>query len=365
MNKQPNWKLQPNAYPLWLEDLRTGDFVPVTGWYTELTDDYLGVDGVRVPKMHESWAFKVRRKPERPVGEFPAAFPVWICNQHGAEGDWYYDAGDLYCSRHGILRDKLREGITFIALPPPLAIGFDSAPAWVGVGNPPVGIECEANMPPRGERTEYTWRRVKVAHGGIPGAEREVLVFDVEDTMPAWVDEFRPIGSEAVQSGAGTTTANGSAPFEVGTECIVTPHSDIWGFDDTDPRRCKILAYLDEHVWLDVLTDSGAHSYFATTRTDKADFERMPEEQARPARCDAREKASLEIGDILISNRKPCSEYRQGALIYDAGYRKAPGYDELLVSVEALVKVCRADLGFVIDEVAAADAAIAKARGAQ
>lgn len=64
---------------------------------------------------------------------------------------------------------------------------------WTGTGLPPVGIECEANMPPNAMRKEYEWRRVKVVHSGIPGAEREVLVYDLENTYPAWVDEFRPL----------------------------------------------------------------------------------------------------------------------------------------------------------------------------
>lgn len=66
------------------------------------------------------------------------------------------------------------------------------APPWTGEGLPPVGIEIEALMR-RNMHDDYAWRRAKVVHGCIPGSEGEVLVFDVETTSPAWVDEFRPV----------------------------------------------------------------------------------------------------------------------------------------------------------------------------
>ncbi|EOZ4999685.1 hypothetical protein ACQRUU_005448 [Pseudomonas aeruginosa] len=65
---------------------------------------------------------------------------------------------------------------------------------WDGQGLPPVGIEIEANFPVTDVTgTHYHWRRVIVAVAGIPGAERECLVYDAENTKPAWVDEFRSL----------------------------------------------------------------------------------------------------------------------------------------------------------------------------
>ncbi|WP_157814490.1 hypothetical protein [Pseudomonas aeruginosa] len=65
---------------------------------------------------------------------------------------------------------------------------------WDGQGLPPVGAEVEANFPVTDTTgTHYHWRRVIVAVAGIPGAERECLVYDAENTKPAWVDELRPI----------------------------------------------------------------------------------------------------------------------------------------------------------------------------
>lgn len=65
---------------------------------------------------------------------------------------------------------------------------------WDGQGLPPVGTEVEANFPVTDTTgTHYHWRRVIVAVAGIPGAERECLVYDAENTKPAWVDELRPI----------------------------------------------------------------------------------------------------------------------------------------------------------------------------
>ncbi|HBO2015830.1 TPA: hypothetical protein L4G30_005066 [Pseudomonas aeruginosa] len=73
---------------------------------------------------------------------------------------------------------------------------FEARPqeTWDGRGLPPVGIEIEANFPVTDVTgTHYHWRRVIVAVAGIPGAERECLVYDAENTKPAWVDEFRPL----------------------------------------------------------------------------------------------------------------------------------------------------------------------------
>lgn len=65
---------------------------------------------------------------------------------------------------------------------------------WDGQGLPPVGTEVEANFPVTDTTgTHHHWRRVIVAVAGIPGAERECLVYDAENTKPAWVDELRPI----------------------------------------------------------------------------------------------------------------------------------------------------------------------------
>lgn len=74
-----------------------------------------------------------------------------------------------------------------------------SQPQWNGEGLPPVGCECEALMPV-GDKSLWSWRKVKVVASGIKGAEKECLVYDIETTRPAWVDEFRPIRSEAEQN---------------------------------------------------------------------------------------------------------------------------------------------------------------------
>ncbi|HFH3051239.1 TPA: hypothetical protein ACGJRA_002422 [Pseudomonas aeruginosa] len=73
---------------------------------------------------------------------------------------------------------------------------FEARPqeTWDGQGLPPVGIQIEAKFPVTGVTgTHYHWRRVIVAVAGIPRAERECLVYDAENTKPAWVDELRPI----------------------------------------------------------------------------------------------------------------------------------------------------------------------------
>lgn len=64
---------------------------------------------------------------------------------------------------------------------------------WTGEGLPPVGIEIEAMMQGLSSSGTYAWRRALVVHGPLPDSKGEVLVFDVETTRPAWVDEFRPV----------------------------------------------------------------------------------------------------------------------------------------------------------------------------
>lgn len=76
-------------------------------------------------------------------------------------------------------------------------IGQDvDMPEWYGEGLPPVGTICEALMPALNHET-WHWRTVKVVESGIPGAEKEVLAYDIENTKPAWTDEFRPLRTEA------------------------------------------------------------------------------------------------------------------------------------------------------------------------
>lgn len=47
------------------------------------------------------------------------------------------------------------------------------------------------------DNTLWRWRTVKVVESGAPGAEKEVLAYDIENTKPAWTDEFHPIRTEA------------------------------------------------------------------------------------------------------------------------------------------------------------------------
>lgn len=67
---------------------------------------------------------------------------------------------------------------------------------WNGEGLPPVGTICEALMPSL-DNTLWRWRTVKVVESGAPGAEKEILAYDIENTKPAWTDQFRPLRTEA------------------------------------------------------------------------------------------------------------------------------------------------------------------------
>lgn len=58
----------------------------------------------------------------------------------------------------------------------------------------------------------------------------------------------------------------------VGTTLWVTPHNTLWGFPEVGTYLCEVLAYRDDYVWLELLSDVGDTVYkFTTTRTDKVD----------------------------------------------------------------------------------------------
>lgn len=97
-------------------------------------------------------------------------------------------------------------------------IGQDiDIPEWNGEGLPPVGTICQAKVPR--SITGWEWRKVKVVEAGIPGAEKEVLVYDLETTLPAWTDEFRPLRTEAEKAreklAASLHIAAGASPIEL------------------------------------------------------------------------------------------------------------------------------------------------------
>lgn len=59
----------------------------------------------------------------------------------------------------------------------------------------------------------------------------------------------------------------------VGTTLWVTPHNTLWGFDLVDHYLCEVLAYHNDFVWLQLLSDTGevVLGKYVTTRTDKVD----------------------------------------------------------------------------------------------
>lgn len=80
---------------------------------------------------------------------------------------------------------------------------------------------------------------------------------------------------------------NGEGLPPPGTECMVTPHNTLWGFDNLDTRRVKVVARQADYEWLMELYSDGSDSLsFITTRTDKVDFTpyRTPEQIAAEER---------------------------------------------------------------------------------
>jgi hypothetical protein len=148
-----DWSKAPEGFPLWLEGT-TEEHRKHSGWYRRVDGVFEGAFGGQWHGFREGQFFTVHRKPDDHCE-----------HSHGN------DQGCPEC-------------------------GEEFAPAWTGEGRPPVGTVCEAKMPPglsREVALGWEWRKVEVVKSGMDGAENECLVFDLETTRPAWVDEFRPI----------------------------------------------------------------------------------------------------------------------------------------------------------------------------
>ncbi len=105
-----------------------------------------------------------------------------------------------------------------------------------------------------------------------------------------------------------------------GTQCMVTPHNTLWGFDSLDTRRVQVMSYSADHVWLMELHSDGSGSLsFITTRTDKVDFE--PYRSPSVVATEEREKAIAEMWSTYWQPQVSTAMEGLG-LLYDAGYRK-------------------------------------------
>lgn len=69
---------------------------------------------------------------------------------------------------------------------------------------------------------------------------------------------------------------NGEGLPPVGTECLVTPHNNLWGFSLCGNYRGKVIAYKAERFWFEV--DFGED---IISRTDKVDFKPIRTEAER------------------------------------------------------------------------------------
>lgn len=197
-----------------------------------------------------------------------------------------------------------------------------------------------------------------------------------------------------------------------GARCLVTPHNTVWGFDEVREYGCKVLAYNGDYVWLK--TNANRH---VSTRIDKVDFAPI-----RTAASDDRVEAAQawlkgieqqygqevadKCEDILMeaeSRNAGASEPRSAltgvsverdkavsamwtvlnarlperyrtfdgealrsalGILHMKGYRKAPGYDELLAAlVDLLTDATERDPVKWHEAKRNGRAAIAKARG--
>lgn len=110
----------------------------------------------------------------------------WKVENGKAVTGWPYYGGEFHSPSTDIPEDKVWQYPDTIPRP------TEPAVEWDGAGFPPVGAEIEALLQGIGSTT-YFWQRAKVVHGALPESGGEILVFSLETTRPAWVDEFRPI----------------------------------------------------------------------------------------------------------------------------------------------------------------------------
>lgn len=132
----------------------------------------------------------VQELPKR--GGWPEGYDVVSTNGYGAV--WAYKTKGRTAGRELYFHSTTEGHVTSEQYE--AALAASQKVEWDGVGLPPVGCECDALMP-RSAGEPWEWRKVKVVASGIKGAENECLVYDVENLRPTWVDEFRPILSEA------------------------------------------------------------------------------------------------------------------------------------------------------------------------
>lgn len=105
------------------------------------------------------------------------------------------------------------------------------------------------------------------------------------------------------------TSVDGLPP--VGLECECAPVNTQWGFSDCNYRKCKVIVYYGDYVWLDTFVTGIP----VATRIDKVIF--------RPIKSD-REKA-IEAATKSLSNLRlwQCSKEDLECL-YDAGLLRLP-----------------------------------------
>lgn len=143
------------------------------------------------------------------------------------------------------------------------------------------------------EEVEEYQRNAKRAYGVVEGSEEEKKLRHLEaigyefffTSTSGWVCKQidRTVASGALMSVVKVAwevavSENGAAwqgmgQPPVGTTLWVTPHNTLWGFDLVDHYLCEVLAYHNDFVWLQLLSDTGevVLGKYVTTRTDKVD----------------------------------------------------------------------------------------------
>ena len=143
------------------------------------------------------------------------------------------------------------------------------------------------------EEVEEAQRNATRAYGLVEGSAEEGQLRHLEKigyefyftSTHGWlckqIDRSKASGAleTVVKAAWAMAVSENSAAWEgvgqppVGTTLWVIPHNTIWGFAMVDTYLCEVLAYHNDHVWLQLLSDTGevVLGQYVTTRIDKVD----------------------------------------------------------------------------------------------
>lgn len=172
-------------------------------------------------------------------------------------------------------------------------IAKDNAPSSIHDDKPLPSVIAHKAQGKSFEEVEEDQRNAKRVYGLVEGSPEEKQIRHLEaigyefffTSTSGWVCKQidRTVACGALMTVVKTAwemavSENGAAWQGVGqpppgTTLWVIPHNTLWGFGLVDTYLCEVLAYHNDHVWLQLLSDTGevVLGKYITTRIDKVD----------------------------------------------------------------------------------------------